>query len=153
MVDIEVLLLGKQTSRYIQEGGPVILKTSKANANWERMGLQGPGRWRWGDGTGRFYLRIGKQPTMGSHRVPNGEEDKDGFTRNMLRFGNSHPHHSQQRSSMSKIFASPYSDYYLIHLSAKVTEYLPSEPGTRLGMGDTAMPRQDEVLFYLELGV
>lgn len=37
--------------------------------------------------------------------------------------------------------------------STKITEYLSSEPGTRLGMGDTAMPRQDEVLFYLELGV
>lgn len=35
--------------------------------------------------------------------------------------------------------------------STKVTEYLSSAPGTRLGMGDTAMPRQNEVLYYLNL--
>lgn len=56
---------------------------------------------------------------------------------------------------MSKIsFASLYPDDSDSSIcSTKVTEHLSYESDTILGMRDIAMPRQDEVIFYLELGI
>lgn len=80
----ECFYLGKQTNRYIQGAGLLTLKTSEANANWERMGPQGPGRWRWGDRTAGSYPRVCEEPTIWGQGVPNGEGGRDGFTRRML---------------------------------------------------------------------
>lgn len=132
------------------------LKTSEENANWERMGPQGPGRWSWGNGTGGSYPRVWTEPTTWDQEVPNVKGGRDGFIRRMLMdlvWKPPSPLLPAKELLMSRIsFASP-TQITLSHLFVRQSLLSTYHISQILGWGWGAMPRQDEALFYLELGV